>query len=111
MAGIFLREVAKETAIGFLYRDSESGKAKIWIRNDANLLIGRSPSCDIVLTDQHVSREHCVIHTSDNQAFVVPLQPTNAVLIDGEAISRKTLLPDGCRIKLGTIEFHFYHFQ
>lgn len=45
----FLNEVAKETAIGFLYFDDNDERSKIWIRNDANILIGRdSPTTECI---------------------------------------------------------------
>ena len=107
-ARLFLNEVAKETAIGFLYLDDDDLKSKIWVRNDANILVGRSPECDVILSDQRVSRQHCVIHTADGVPYIMPLNPTNSVDIDGQETGSKAELKDGARIKIAVYEFIYF---
>ncbi|MEP0941972.1 MAG: FHA domain-containing protein [Rhizobiaceae bacterium] len=107
-AQTFMNEVAKETAIGFLYLNDEISKSKVWIRNDANILIGRNLHCDICLDDMTVSREHCVVHAQDNKVFVVPLNPTNQVLVDGTQIDVKTAIHDRSLLTIGLHEFIYF---
>lgn len=107
-AALFMNEVAKETAIGFLFFDDDSTKAKIWIRNDANILIGRSEACDIMLSDPRVSRQHCVIHSEDDIPYLVPLNPTNPIAIDGEIITTRTRLTNGSVLTITLHEFVYF---
>ena len=109
-AATFLHEVSKETAIGFLYWEEGEFKAKIWVRNDANILIGRSDTCDVRIDNRFVSREHCVIHTSDEVASIVPLNPTNKVRVNGEEIECRTALSDGAEIMIADDRFVYFKF-
>jgi len=67
----------------------------------SNLTIGRDASCDIVLDDEMISREHCKIwlDTSEKVNFE-DLNSTNGSKIDGEKITRGVLLPHN-RLKIG----------
>ncbi len=110
----FINEVAKETAIGFLYyadKQDEDYKAKIWVRDNANLLIGRSASCDVILTSPYVSREHCILHAAEDKVLLLPLNPTNPVFVNGTEIGEKTGLSHQDVITLGDVELHFFSFR
>ncbi|CAN5777594.1 hypothetical protein BH23GEM9_BH23GEM9_25960 [soil metagenome] len=68
------------------------------------LKIGRDPeSCEIVLTEPTVSREHAVLYLSTNdQGFVIKnLSGTNTTLVNDRAVQEATLRA-GDRIKIGT---------
>jgi hypothetical protein len=104
----FLNQISKETAIGFLFHDDKESLPKIWIRNDANILIGRDMFCDIVVNDMAVSRQHCLLHTEDNRAFVVPLKSTNPIRIDGEEISGRTELKNNSVLIVGLTVFQYF---
>ncbi len=111
LAAAFLNEIAKETAIGFLYLEDSDDKPKIWIRNDSNILVGRHSSCDICIEDVAVSRQHCVIHTIENEAWVIPLKPTNPIFINGRSISLRSRLLDKDILLIGETELEFFEFK
>ncbi len=68
-------------------------------------LIGRSPKCDLTLSDLSVSRTHARIEqTSTGQLLVRDLGSRNKLLVDGESVEQVTLLP-GVRVTLGSTTF------
>lgn len=56
------------------------------------VLMGRSKICDLVLSDQLASRQHCIIEsTSDGQLRLVDLQSANGTHIDGKKIDKSPI--------------------
>lgn len=55
-----------------------------------SLIIGRSPSCDIPLIIEGISRQHCRIEYKNGDLFLTDLGSTNGVFIDGRRIQPKT---------------------
>ncbi len=56
-------------------------------------VIGRDPTCDIVLLEKSVSTRHARIVRNDGGYFVVEdLGSTNGVVVDGALVDRMTLL-------------------
>ena len=107
-AQLFSDRYTKDTAIGFLFLDDNQSREKIWIRNDSNILFGRQNYCDVVFTDEFISREHCVFHSQDNNTFIVPLNPTNDIKIGFFKIKKKRKLKSGDKIKLHADYPHNY---
>lgn len=111
-AELFLESVTKNTAIGFLFLNDNNTRKKIWIRNDSNILFGRNDYCDVVLSDNYISREHCIIHAQDNNAFLIPLNPTRTIMVGYRRIKRKYRLKNGDKIRLHSDSPHHYiYFQ
>jgi diguanylate cyclase (GGDEF)-like protein len=73
---------------------------------DRPLIIGRSPDCDIQLTDDCVSRVHCRITPANNGIIISDLDSTNGTYIDGVSVTARPLR-DGDRIKIGRSIFKF----
>lgn len=65
--------------------------------------LGRSKDRDIVVPDPNVSRAHCEIRHVGYDYFLIDLDSTNGVEVNGEAVKRHALA-DGDRIVLGTTE-------
>ena len=62
---------------------------------DEQLIIGRDPSCDVVLADEQVSTRHAAIARSRNGALsVLDLGSTNGTFVDGERIREQVLRGD-----------------
>ena len=57
------------------------------------LIIGRHKSCDIVLNFSNVSSKHCKLVLSDGYWFVVDMQSTNGVKVNGVKVSDRRLDP------------------
>jgi len=82
--------------------DPELGDATFDL-DSASVKIGRSPPADIVIAHKSVSREHCMIGMANDELFVSDLNSTNGTFIDGERVSRTTILPVGSELRLGQV--------
>jgi hypothetical protein len=72
------------------------------------VLIGRSPDCQITIEDPLISRQHAKIIVSQDVATYVDLGSRNGSRINGRAISGATPLRDSDRIRLGAQELVFF---
>lgn len=63
----------------------KSGHAKgvHWSLESPSTLVGRSSDCDVVLSDETVSRRHCEFWNRDNQLTLVNLSDANICLVNG----------------------------
>jgi len=52
----------------------------------APLLIGQSPSCDVKLSDKHVSRRHASLEMVKGRVVLTDLESTNGTFVDGISI-------------------------
>jgi len=74
---------------------------------EAGLLIGRSSSCNLCLSDEFASAEHCKISVEGDAFFIEDLGSTNGTFIDGEQIDRKNPLSAGQNIQIGVTVMAF----
>lgn len=65
--------------------------------------LGRSRDRDIVVPDPNVSRQHCEIRHVGYDYFLIDLDSTNGIEVNGQMVKRHALA-DGDRIVLGTTE-------
>jgi hypothetical protein len=70
------------------------------------VLIGRSRECDVQLTDSNVSRRHAEVRQEGASYWVVDLDSTNGIEINGRRLKRSKL-EDGDRLVLGSTELVF----
>jgi hypothetical protein len=70
------------------------------------VVIGRSKDCDIQLGDPNVSRRHAEVRQEGASYWVVDLDSTNGVEVNGRRLKRAKL-EDGDRIVLGSTELTF----
>ena len=54
-------------------------------------IVGRSPRCNLVIRDLHVSRQHAGLHWTDNKLCVIDLASRNGTFIEGQRISEGQL--------------------
>jgi hypothetical protein len=71
------------------------------------LLIGRSKECDIQLGDPNVSRRHAELRQEGASYWVVDLDSTNGIEVNGRRLKRAKL-EDGDRVVLGSTEIVFH---
>jgi hypothetical protein len=64
--------------------------------------IGRSRSCDVVLADANVSRQHAEIRPRGGSWTIADLGSTNGVAVNGARLERPRKLEPGDRIEIGT---------
>jgi pSer/pThr/pTyr-binding forkhead associated (FHA) protein len=74
------------------------------------ILLGRDPACDFVLSDERVSSQHCKLSYEQKQWWVEDLDSTNGSYLNNFLITSKTVLTDQDELKLGgnVINLRFY---
>jgi hypothetical protein len=70
------------------------------------VLIGRSRECDIQLADANVSRRHAEVRQEGATFWIVDLDSTNGIEVNGRRLKRAKL-EDGDRVVLGSTEMTF----
>ena len=93
--------------------DHRRGPAKLRYEGKSAVLrssggvIGRSRECDVVLSDQNVSRRHAEVRPSGGSWIVKDLGSTNGVKVNGRRIQGPQSLKPGDTIELGTSTIRF----
>ena len=70
------------------------------------VLLGRSRECDIQVEDPNVSRRHAELRQEGSTYWIVDLDSTNGVEVNGRRLKRAKL-EDGDRIVMGSTEMTF----
>ena len=71
------------------------------------LLIGRDPTCDVVVAAGDVSRKHATVAPS-TEGYVLTDTSANGVLVNGEPVASRRRLARGDTVMVGEEEFRFY---
>jgi len=67
------------------------------------VLMGRAQGCDVVLTSEFASGQHCIFFLNQGQVTVKDLKSTNGTMLNGELVTNtKVFLGD--KISIGRIE-------
>jgi len=72
------------------------------LRNNREIIIGRSSDLDMVLVEDMVSRRHAKITTTADEILIQDVGSTNGTFVNGEKISGRARLTEGDRILVGT---------
>ena len=75
---------------------------------DGEFILGRSPSCDIVVDDMLASRVHAKITISEGAVVLRDLGSANGVYVNSVRIDMPTPLRDGDRLLIGTKEMSVF---
>jgi DNA-binding NtrC family response regulator/pSer/pThr/pTyr-binding forkhead associated (FHA) protein len=67
----------------------------------SEVTIGRSPSCEIQVEDDKVSRRHAHIFVRDGQVWARDLGSRNGTLVNGERLQGEARLVPGDRVQVG----------
>jgi len=70
--------------------------------------IGRSPTCDVILTNATVSRFHAVISKRRTGWVVADTGSRTGVFVGGEKIGKSVKLNHGDKISFGTARYEFF---
>jgi predicted component of type VI protein secretion system len=68
---------------------------------DVPVVLGRSSSCDVVIDDDHASREHCRITVDGDRIVLTDLESKNGVLVNGGRVDQRVELHHGDTITIG----------
>ncbi len=71
-----------------------------------NTSIGRSPSNDVVLKENKVSRQHAAINFTDGEYILIDLKSSNGIFVNGKRVE-EAKLKDGDQINIGSFKFQF----
>lgn len=75
---------------------------------EGELILGRSPSCDIVIDDMLASRVHAKLTVSEGAVILRDLGSANGVWVNSARIDMPTPLRDGDRLLIGTKELSVF---
>lgn len=68
--------------------------------DQAELIIGRDESCDLVIPERQVSRRHARIRLEDDRYFLEDLGSKNGTFVNGQEIQGPCALQDGDEIQI-----------
>ena len=75
-------------------------------RIDKELVIGRDPDCDVVISDRQVSRYHVRLERSAEGVVIEDLGSKNGTFLNGKRLNEPSLLADSDLIQIALIQ-HF----
>lgn len=72
----------------------------------SSFTVGRSSKCDVVIPNEGLSREHCLIEIDEGEIFITDFGSANGVLIDDQKIpaNQRTSYNPSFTLSLGSIE-------
>lgn len=73
---------------------------------DDPVCIGRMPECEVMLSDQNVSRRHAEVRRQGGEFVVVDLGSTNGTRVNGSGVKERRLV-DGDEITVGSSTLRF----
>jgi pSer/pThr/pTyr-binding forkhead associated (FHA) protein len=82
-----------------------AGQELALLASERALLVGRGESCDLVLRDEDVSREHAAFQRMAVGVVVRDLQSKNGVEVEGQRLIDSRILHDGELIRIGETVF------
>jgi pSer/pThr/pTyr-binding forkhead associated (FHA) protein len=85
---------------------TEDGTEKEFSLESGSLTVGRSPDCDISITDSQASRRHCSVVRLQSGYEVADLGSTNGTLVNSTLVKRQKLR-HGDKIRIGGVEIVF----
>jgi pSer/pThr/pTyr-binding forkhead associated (FHA) protein len=85
---------------------TDDGTEQEFSLESGSLTVGRSPDCDISITDSQASRRHCSVVRLQSGYEVADLGSTNGTLVNSTLIKRHKLR-HGDKIRIGAIEIVF----
>ena len=89
-------------------REGEQSSAREYPLDGRDIVIGRAPSCDVVLpSDQLASRRHTLLEFDGVRYTIRDLGSSNGTYVNGEEIHQTIALNDGDTIAVGEHELLF----
>ena len=94
---------------GILVVFSSDFLGRAFVVDKAQMILGRSDKCDIVLQAPLISQEHCKITVDDNHKFhLEDMGSTNATFVNGRMVKKPVQLNYGDKILLGETVLRFF---
>lgn len=88
---------------GFLRLDDGSLDAKVFVLDRKELIIGRDPTCDLLIPDRYclTSRRHALITCNERSVYISDLSSKHHTFVEGTIVDEPWKLEAGQRILLG----------
>ena len=69
--------------------------------SEGKRVLGRSPTCDVVIEDPHVSHQHAQLDVTPSGAWLADLQSTNGTFVAGDRLQRPEWLAVPSEFRVG----------
>jgi len=70
------------------------------------VLMGRAQGCDVVLTSEFASGQHCIFFLNQGQVTVKDLKSTNGTMLNGELVTNTKITLDVQQMNVDEIKMH-----
>ena len=67
------------------------------------VILGRDPDCDLIISDGTISLRHCQLSFHHRQWWAVDLNSTNGSFLNENLISSDIIITDGDMLRLGNV--------
>jgi FHA domain len=85
-----------------------STQTSTWVAVDpAGSVLGRDPTCDLILPSEQVSRRHAIVSARGGGYVIEDLGSRNGTTVNGRAVVGAAVLQDGDRLRLAEVEVEF----
>ena len=103
----FSQPTPDAVAVAFLKVIKGTSSGQLLTLSGDRTILGRHPSCQIVLDNGSVSRQHAQIIESEGAFFIEDLHSRNGTQVNGSSIRGRTELGDGDEVQVCDYAFHF----
>jgi adenylate cyclase len=91
----------------FTLRFVDHGGPRTYRLLDGETLIGRAPTCGLVINAPGVSRHHAAVRKADGRAFLRDVGSTYGTSLRGAPVTREQALASGDQIRIGEVTLTF----
>lgn len=83
------------------------GRRATFARGVERLVVGRAPTCDLVLDDPSVSERHAQVRRTAGGFELIDLRSAQGTTVDGAPVRGPVAPSDGARVRVGQVELTF----
>jgi pSer/pThr/pTyr-binding forkhead associated (FHA) protein len=78
---------------------------KVDLDNRKEIVIGRSPSADLIISDEFASNTHAKLVSVGDEWVLQDLNSTNGTFLDGKRVTTPMTMRAGATVRIGTTTF------
>ena len=103
------RPVTQQRTVVKILSGHEAGRVHLMTGDE--LVVGRASTCDLIIDDASLSRQHCRIRKTNGVWFVEDLESRNGTQVNGVRIKAPVRLDDGALIQLAATTIIMFSHQ
>lgn len=84
-------------------QDNDNQPEQHWTLEQETTILGRDESCDIVLNERQISRQHIRIYLDNEQYYIEDLESKNGTWVNGQQLKGKRPLMDGDEVHVALV--------